>query len=232
MKHKHDIADLANLIRRSPPLEFKFAGVEAGQFDGYASVFGNADSYGERVQRGAFAKSLADWTIENAFPPLLWSHDPSEPVGRIVELREDEKGLFLRGEFNLDTQAGRDAHAHVKAGDIGGMSIGFRVFEGGATKNADGTISLTAIDLMEVSLVAMPANRRARVTGVKSVHSREELERGLRGEIQLSLPRGAAAKMAPAAWAAIAGEDAPTTIDLDALAARIEATTHAVKSYR
>lgn len=229
MDFKHDIADLSRALRLSTPVEFKFAGDAQGAFDGYASVFNNVDSYGHRTQPGAFTASLAQWRAEGALPPLLWSHDPAEPVGRIVELREDATGLFVRGQFNLATQGGRDAHAHVKAGDINGLSFGFRVSEGGAQRNADGAIVLTAIDLLEVSVVAMPANRRARITGVKALQSRQELERLLR---ETGLPRGAAVKLAAGGWPALVGDDPNSTIDLDRLAARIEATTHAVKSYR
>lgn len=73
MTFKHDIADLAKAVRLSPPVAFKFAGAGAGQgtFEGYASAFDNADSYGERVQPGAFAASLAAWKAENAMPPLF-----------------------------------------------------------------------------------------------------------------------------------------------------------------
>lgn len=148
-----------------------------------------------------------------------------------MELLEDEAGLFLRGQFNLATTAGRDAFEHVKAGDINGMSFGYRVSDGGASRNTDGTIKLTALDLLEVSVVAMPANRRARITGVKFVQSREELERGLRGEIPLSLPRAAAVKAAAAAWPALDGGDHPE-IDFDMIAKRLDEHARDRKSWR
>jgi hypothetical protein len=99
---------------------------------------------------------------------------------------------------------------------VGGLSFGFQTAKGGASDNRDGTVSLTAVDLLEVSVVAMPANRKARITGVKSLQSAVDLERGLRGEIPLSLPRGAAAKIAAGGWAALLdspeGEDDSTEI--------------------
>ncbi len=143
------------------------------------------------------------------------------PIGRVASLREDDRGLLVSGELNLDTQSGRDAHAHLSAGDVSGMSFGFRVPRGGARAEDDGTVTLTEVDLLEVSLVSMPANRRARITSVKTM---QELERALRGEFDLRLPRGAAAKIAPAAWA--------QRIDLDHVAARIEETIRAVKLMR
>ena len=92
----------------------------------------------------------------------------------------------MSGELNLDTQSGRDAHAHLSAGDVSGMSFGFRVPRGGARAEDDGTVTLTEVDLLEVSLVSMP-HRRARITSVKTM---QELERALRGEFDLRLPRG------------------------------------------
>src|SRR5687768_1895338 len=103
MKRKFDITDLATALRLSPPIAFKFAGGEEGTFEGYASVFGNRDSYGERVASGAFTASLAAWQAEGALPPLLWSHDPAEPIGRLLSLTEDATGLLARGAFNLAT---------------------------------------------------------------------------------------------------------------------------------
>ncbi|MTW16097.1 HK97 family phage prohead protease [Rhodoplanes serenus] len=210
--------------RVSPLAEFKLAQGDAGVFTGHASVFGNVDSYGDVVERGAFADTLVQHRSEGAMPPLLWSHDPREPIGRILDLREDAVGLFLRAQLNLDSERGREAHAHVRAGDVGGLSIGFRVNPGGRIKNPDGTTSLRSIQLDEISVVALPANRRARIAAAKSLGSMAELERGLRGEVPLALPRGAAAKIAAAGWPALVGGGEPEThlLDLDQLATRMD----------
>jgi HK97 family phage prohead protease len=224
------LKDQSQLFRRSLPIEFKFAGAEADQgvFTGYASAFGNADSYGEVVERGAFEVTLGKYRSEGTWPPLLWSHNPADPIGKCLDLLEDAEGLFLRAQLNLSSDSGREAFSHVKGGDVTGLSFGFRVAAGGAARNSDGTISLNEIDLMEISIVTMPANRRSRITSVKSVASRIELERGLRGEIPLSLPRAAAARVAAVAWPALSNQG--PEIDFDRLTAKIEATINAVKS--
>lgn len=138
-----------------------------GQFEGYGSVFGNEDSYGDVVAQGAFAKSLSEHKAAGTMPALLWQHDPSEPIGIYTEMREDKNGLYVKGQLALDVLRGRDAHALLKAGALNGLSIGYRVVE--YTWNDDDEIyTLDEIDLWEVSLVTFPANRLARVTGVKA----------------------------------------------------------------
>src|SRR4051812_6077040 len=102
----------------STPLELKFADRgNTGEFSGHAAVFGNTDSHGDVIRPGAFAASLAAHKAAGTSPALLWAHDQAKPVGRILSLAEDQQGLAVKGRLNLDTTAGRDAHAHVKAGD-------------------------------------------------------------------------------------------------------------------
>ena len=116
-----------------PALELKFVGTDsAGEFKGYAAAFGNLDSHQDIIRPGAFAASIASYKAAGTMPPLLWSHDPNKPVGKILSLAEDQKGLLIHGKLNLATSAGRDAYGHVKAGDASGMSVGFRVPPGGA----------------------------------------------------------------------------------------------------
>jgi len=152
-------------------LEVKADG-EPGEFTGYGSVFGNVDSYGDRIERGAFAGSLA-----TRMPKLVWQHDIWQPIGKWVEAKEDDRGLFLRGKLTLGVEKGREAYELMKDGALDGLSIGYR------TKAAvnDGNVRvLKEIDLWEVSLVTIGANPEALVTGVKSDMTERELERLLR----------------------------------------------------
>lgn len=147
--------------------EVKFASDEAGVIEGYASLFGGEpDSYGDTIAKGAFAGSLAEHKAARTAPLMLWMHDPSEPIGVWHEVREDASGLAVKGRLILETVRGREAHALLKAGALNGLSIGFRVRD--AERRQDGGRLLTEIDLVEISLVSMPAARRARVTSVKS----------------------------------------------------------------
>lgn len=152
------------------PAEFKFADPDAaarGEFVGYASVFGNVDQGGDIVERGAFAQTLqAKKALDVA---MLWSHDPrSVPIGKWLDLHEDERGLVARGQLTLDIPRARDVHAALKEGTVKGLSIGYRVAKDGAELDRNGRVRrLKALDLFEVSVVTFPMNTRAQVARVK-----------------------------------------------------------------
>lgn len=149
---------------------------DAGTFSGYGSVFGNLDSYGEVVVEGAFTKSLARHAKEKTSPLMLWQHNPGEPIGIWDELEEDGKGLKGTGRLILETARGRETHALLKAGAIRGLSIGYREIK---TEPDGNNRKLLELDLLEISVVSFPANRRARVDAVKSERM-EEFARRLR----------------------------------------------------
>jgi HK97 family phage prohead protease len=187
--------------RLSPLFELKAASLTAaGEFSGYASTFGgDPDSYGDVIAAGAFKASLAEHKSRGTMPALLWSHSPDEPIGRWVQMAEDARGLAVTGALTLEVEKAREAHALAKAGALA-LSIGFRVAEGGATYDNEGTRVLRQIELWEVSLVAMPANHRARIESVKSAPDVAAIEDLLRKSFDVS---GRDAKrMASGAWAA------------------------------
>lgn len=212
---------ISNILRVSVPLEFKRSADSRGSVSGYASTFnGEPDSYGDVIAPGAFAASLARHKADGTAPLMLWGHDPDRPVGRWEALSEDSSGLLVKGRFNLDTAAGHDAYAHVLAGDLGGLSIGYRTMPNGAKPGPNGSTILTTIDLKEVSIVGFPANRGARVTEVKSFSSQAELEAKLR----TILPGRAVKKLMSGGWPALSREDDETANPkLDELLAAVKA---------
>jgi HK97 family phage prohead protease len=222
------LSEIETAFRVSSPVELRLAGsASAGVVEGYGSTFGGPpDVYGDVVAAGAFAKSLTAHRSAGTMPSMLWSHRPDTLVGRWTDATEDSKGLRLRGQLNLETQAGRDALAHLKAGDLNGLSIGFRVAKGGREFGKDGTAILREVDLLEVSLVALPANTRARVSAVKSIEGPRELEHLL---TEAGIPRAAAVKLAAGGWPALAPDPNPATTDfarrLDEAAREIRAIT-------
>lgn len=136
-----------------------------GTFTGYGSVFGNVDSYGEAVMKGAFEKSLKKHEAENLPIVMLWQHDRTNPIGIWKNVHEDEYGLCGEGEINLDTQQGREAYSLMKQGALNGLSIGYREILASSKGNVR---SLTELELYEISPVTFPANTEARITGIKS----------------------------------------------------------------
>jgi HK97 family phage prohead protease len=159
--------------------EVKFASSddETKTFSGYGAVFGNVDSYGDVLAKGAFRKTLK----ADATPLMFLNHDPySLPIGKWTKLEEDEFGLKVEGQF-LDTSAGRDAYVASKAGAITGLSIGFRPIETqmGKPNTDEARRTIKSVELLEISVVTFPANGKARIGNVKSFASDDDFEREL-----------------------------------------------------
>jgi len=173
--------------QKTMSLDVKAVGDE-GQIEGYGAVFGNVDSYGDIIQAGAFMDSL-----RGRKPKMLYQHRMEEPIGVWDEYREDQKGLYMKGRIATKSTKGRDAYELVKAGAIDGLSIGY------ITRDYDmdgNNRRLKSVDLIETSLVTMPANSEAIVTSVKNADVRD-IERAFR---TLGFTRSEAKAMASAAW--------------------------------
>jgi Caudovirus prohead serine protease len=92
------------------PFEFKSDGDDDGTIRGYGSVFGNVDSYGDTVAKGAFKKTIADAKAGNTqWPVMLSQHDSHTPIGIRTGLDEDERGLKLKGKLAINTKRGGEA---------------------------------------------------------------------------------------------------------------------------
>ena len=146
---------------------FKGKADESGSFTGYASVFGEVDSYNEMVAPGAFGKSIEAARAKGRMPGLFWQHDSYEPIGAWEKIEEDEKGLPVEGRLLIDDiPRAKQAHALMKANALTGLSIGYELKAFSYDKTT-GITTLTEIDLWEVSLVSFPALDSARVDSVK-----------------------------------------------------------------
>jgi len=141
---------------------------DSGEFEGYGSVFGVKDSYSDIVAKGAFERSLSEWSEKEQLPALLWQHKMDEPIGVYSEMKEDDNGLFVKGRLLIDDDPlAKRAHSHLKAGSISGLSIGYTLNDYEYDNSKDAFI-LKDIDLWEVSLVTFPANDEARISDVKT----------------------------------------------------------------
>ncbi len=148
------------------PASLKLADGGAGRFSGYASVFDQTDDQGDRVERGAFARSLAQAAAQRRAPALLWQHDPGEPIGVWEQVQEDARGLSCTGRLCLDTRRGAEAHALMKLGALTGLSIGYRA-RTAVRDPKTGVRTLLDVDLLEISPVTFPALSAARIAAVK-----------------------------------------------------------------
>lgn len=144
---------------------------EEGEFEGYAAVFGNLDQTGDIIEPGAFKKTIRE---SKGQVPILWHHDPYEPIGVSSALEEDEKGLRAKGRLVMETQRGREAHALMKAKAVSGLSIGYQtvkyLIEKSPPSAPDWSMirRLKELKLREFSPVTFPANALARVGSVKA----------------------------------------------------------------
>lgn len=216
------------------PLELKFAPA-TGVFEGYAAVFHNVDSAGDRILPGAFAKSLAALRTEGRFPPLLWQHDPKRPIGVWEDMHEDSHGLYVRGRLFMDDIAqAREAYALLRENVVSGLSIGYRTVQS-RRDGKSGVRLLSVLDLLEVSIVTFPANDRARVRAVKSQIAAGDLpaEKDVEAHLRdAGLSRRQAKALMAHGYKALAARDAMDGDDtaddaalLAGLAARIRALT-------
>ncbi|WP_018688713.1 HK97 family phage prohead protease [Ahrensia kielensis] len=210
-------------FRLAPALDLEIKSDGNGRIEGYASTFGGeADRQGDIVSIGAFERTLAEHKNGGTLPAMLWSHRQEELIGRWTNIHEDTKGLHVAGQINMKTTRGREAYEHVAAGDAGAFSIGYFIPDGGRKYNSDGSFTLLDVDLFEVSVVAIPANPRAKITSVKSLNSKSELIDILR---DAGLAKAAAARLAAGGWPALSNTD-DTELKAKQLASIIDAATH------
>lgn len=172
--------------RKAIAFEFKFAGdgQPAGTFEGYGSVFGNEDDYGDVISPGAFASVLARHQAKGTMPKMLLNHgsmgggmfasgDPMAdlPIGKWSAMSEDTHGLQTKGRLiNLDTERGKSIYGAMKEGELGGLSIGYRAgdFVRGTKPNEPRRTIKSIKDLLEVSPVTFPANELATIGAIKA----------------------------------------------------------------
>ena len=153
------------------------------KFSGYASVFDGVDSYGDTIKRGAYKRTLVD--RERAIK-MRWNHH-GPVIGKWLDIREDEKGLWVEGELTKGHSVADDVAASLAHGAVDGMSIGYYVKDYDQQGNKR---ELKDIELIEISVVEEPADNAARVVDVKSalleVSRLADVERLLRDQYQAS----------------------------------------------
>lgn len=157
------------------------AGGTEGEIEAWVSVYGNVDSYGDRVMYGAFTDSLKEFT-----PAVVWQHDITDPIGVTVSMEEvppgDERlpdsirehgGLLAKGRLNLNVQQGREAWEHIKFGSVSQYSFGYDEVK--TTPRPDGTKELNAVTIYEWSPVTLGANPKTQTQSIKSLSLDQKL---------------------------------------------------------
>lgn len=205
---------------------------DTGRFAGYASVFGGTDDAGDTIVRGAFASTLRTHGLPKMYLEHAWAkgaHGSAMlPIGKFHVAKEDDHGLFVEGELTPGMSVSSDVRAAMKHGTIDGLSIGGLIKKGDYEEIETGRVIKRWSRLIEVSVVAHPADTAARVdpSTVKSelldeieeIGTIREFERFLRDAGGLT--KGAATALAARAKKifGIAGEPDPKELEAKQLA--------------
>ena len=144
----------------------KYSNDDERTIEGYASVFKNLDSDMDTIQPGAFKRTIKAIGPEGQDRiKLCAQHDMKRPIAKMLELKEDEHGLYMKAKFGTHRD-GEDYYRMAKEGIIDEFSVGFVAKE--KEENEKGGYDISQIKLYEVSMVTVAANDEAVVTDVKS----------------------------------------------------------------
>lgn len=142
--------------------------------EGYAAIFNVEDSYNDIILPGAFSKAISG--KEGKRIRLCYQHDMDDVVGKIVEMKEDERGLWFKAKIS-NTTLGRDLAELISDEAINEISIGYMaaVWEMDDIRNIR---KLKEVKLYEISFVSRAANPQALVTGTEVKNEKEPFEVG------------------------------------------------------
>ena len=143
-----------------------------GQFTAYASTFDVKDSYGDVIRKGAFADTLTEWKDSGNILPVLYGHDFSDPfsnIGAVVEAVEDDHGLKITAQLDLDNAKAAQVYKLLKQKRLTQMSFAFDVVEGAfVEQEQESFYELRKVKLYEVSVVPIGANQETEILAVKA----------------------------------------------------------------
>jgi HK97 family phage prohead protease len=158
------------LYKAAPVGELIDADEKAGIIKGYGSYFGNKDSDNDVIMKGAYKKTIAE---NGERVKYLYQHDMNQPIGKMTELYEDDKGLVFVAEI-AKTQLGKDVVELMKSGVITENSVGIMPIQ----KNNKGDFrEITEVKLYEISAVTLAANDQAKILDVKGNIDVEKLSK-------------------------------------------------------
>lgn len=159
---------------KSAPLRVKATDETEGEgiVRGVASVFGNIDSYGDVMIKGAFAETLAEYKDAGDSVPFMWSHESSDPfayVGELTDTKETDEGLEFEAKFDMDNPTAAQVYRLLKGRRLREFSFGFIPRETEQTeRDGEPVREVKSVELLEVSVVHVGANRATRVVEVRS----------------------------------------------------------------
>ncbi len=181
------------MLTKSMPVFVKAVGeadgLDDGTFEAIVSVFGNVDSYGDRVMQGAFEKTLAEWEASGNPIPVYYSHrmdDPEYNIGEVLDAKElapgdpllpeslkDLGGLWVKGQLDQHDEArkARQVYRLMKGRRLTQFSFAYDVEAYTVVKGANDSESvweLNELKLYEVGPTPIGANQETELLSVKS----------------------------------------------------------------
>lgn len=164
------------MLIKSAPVELKSVDADTGVFEAIVSVFGNKDSYGDIVMPGAFVESLAEWAASGDPIPMYWSHQMSDPdfnIGFVLEAKETDKGLWIKGQLDLDGalpgSKAPQVHRLMKGRRVTQFSFAYDIVEAGWVENDDDSwFELRKLKIHEVGPTPIGANQETELLAVKA----------------------------------------------------------------
>ena len=148
------------IYKASPMGEIADIDEKMGIVKGYGSYFGNKDSDGDVIAKGAYQKTIKE---NGERVRYLWQHKMDKPIGKIKEMYEDDKGLMFVAEIPKTT-LGNDALELMKAGIVTENSVGILPIQ---KQMKDDYREITEVKLYEISAVTLAANDQAKILDVK-----------------------------------------------------------------
>ena len=154
-----------------------------GIIEAYLTKWNTVDEYRSTFREGAFKKTFQE---RGDKIKLIWDHD--HLIGRVLEAREDQHGPWIKGQINMETTAGKDAHAHCKAKDVDAFSFGFNCIQDNVV---DGIRDISEVKCWECGPSIFPANEEASIVSVRStpdgprlIKSLEALQQEIKVEVR------------------------------------------------
>ena len=153
-----------NFIYKSAPIGDEIIDLDEKNniVKGYGSYFDNKDSDMDIIRRGAYQKTIQE---NGQRVKYLYQHDMMQPIGKMSELYEDEKGLVFTAEIPK-TQLGNDVIELMKAGVITENSVGIMPI---VKEMMNDYREIREVKLYEISAVTMAANDQAKILDVKGM---------------------------------------------------------------
>ena len=133
---------------------------DAGAFSGYITVWGDVDSYNSVFVRGSFAKTIQE---QGSRLKVLYNHETL--IGKVTEIREDDHGVYVEGQLNLEISAARDTLSFMKDGTLDGLSFMFRSIK---QKVEKGVLNIKEVRVYEIGPVDFPSGDTSLITTVRA----------------------------------------------------------------